>query len=356
MIYYGIAAISPLVMWLLNSYMTKAYQFDDKQKVKLRNFLTVLAILPMFLLFVLRYKYIGADTIGYVRFFQNGVRTLSFGELFNQDLMRIEVGYRIYVKLISLITTNYTVFFLINGVIIFGTLLHFAKKYTENPFVFFFLFMTMGTYAFVETGLRQTLAMMICLWAFDFLKDKKIIRFILLVVLAFLFHQSALIFILMLPLSLIRRTDWIIVTHVIMAFVFFVGFGAFQELFNQLLGYDYNIEETGNGGIFFMLVLVLFAFSLFMMYNKDPKAKGQSLILQLSLMTVIFWLLRLISRTAERISYYYIFGLYVYFSQSLLYYKDKLSNFIKVLLIAACFILFIRRNINASYLFFWSGL
>ncbi len=356
MIYYGIAAISPLVMWFLNSYITKVNQFDDKQKVKLKNFLTVVAILPMFLLFVLRYKYIGADTIGYVRFFQNEIRTLSFGELLNQDIMRIEIGYRIYVKLISLFTENYTVFFLINGIVIFGTLLHFAKKYTENPFVFFFLFMTLGTYGFIETGLRQTLAMMVCLWSVDFLKDKKIIRFILLVLLASFFHQSAMIFLLLIPLFLIKRIDWIILTHVVMALVFFVGFGAFQELFNQWLGYNYEIEETGNGGIFLLLVLILFAFSLFMTYNKPPKVEGQSLIIQLSLLTVTFWLLRLISRTAERISYYYIFGLYVYFSQSLSYYKDKLSNLIKVLLIAACFILFIRRNLNASYLFFWSGL
>ncbi len=355
MIYYGIAAISPLVMWLVYGYITGDNEIDEKQKIKLRNFLAVIAILPMFLLFVLRYKYIGADTIGYVRFFQNEIRTLSFVELLNQDLMRIEIGYRLYVKLISLFTDNYTVFFLVNGIVIFGTLLHFAKKYTENPFVFFFMFMTLGTYSFVETGLRQTLAMMICLWAFDFIKDKKIIRFILLVILASLFHQSAFVFLLLLPLSLIKRTDWIILTHVIMAFIFFVGFGAFQELFNQLLGYEYSIEETGNGGIFFLLVLILFAFSLFMMYNQDPKIEGQSLIMQLSLLTVTFWLLRLISRTAERISFYFIYGLYMYFSQALLCHKDKLSSIMKIALVAACFILFVWRNVDASYLFFWEG-
>ena len=356
MIYYGIAAIFPLAMWPFYSYITEKHQYSDKQKTKLRTLLTVLSIAPMFLLFVLRYKYVGGDTIGYVRFFQNEIRGYSFAELLNEDLMRTEVGYSIYVKIISLFTDNYTVYFLINGIVIFGTLLHFSKKYTDNPFVFFFMFMTLGTYQFVETGLRQALAMMICLWAIDFLKNKKIIRFILLVALASLFHTSAWLFLLILPLFMIKRLDWTIATHIIMALVFFVGFGAFQNLINEWLGYEYTIEETGNGGIFFLLVLVLFAFSLFMTYNKPHKVEGQSLITHMAILTVTFWLLRLISRTAERVSYYYIFGLYIYFSQSLSYHKDKLAAFMKVALIAACFALFIYRNAGIIYLFFWEGL
>lgn len=356
MIYYGIAAIFPLIMWFLYSYLIGRNQYSDKQKLKLRMLLTVVSIVPMFLLFVLRYKYVGADTVGYVRFFQSEIRGYSFAELLNEDLMRAEIGYRIYVKIISLFTDNYTVYFLINGIVIFGTLLHFSKKYTDNPFVFFFMFMTLGTYQFVETGLRQALAMMICLWAIDFLKDKKIIRFILVVALASLFHMSAWLFLLLLPLFMIKRLDWIIVTHLIMALVFFVGFGAFQDLFNQWLGYDYGIEETGNGGIFFLFVLVLFAFALFMTYNNPPKFEGQSLILHMAILTVTFWLLRLVSRTAERVSYYYILGLYIYFSQSLSSHKDKLANFLKVALVAACFVLFIYRNANVNYLFFWEGL
>ena len=353
MIYYGIAALWPLVMWFFNYYVTRVRQLNDKQKRRLRYFLTVIAVLPMFLLFVLRYKYIGADTIGYVRFFEDEVRKYTFAELINTDLIRIEVGYRIYVKLISLITDNYTVFFLINGIVIFGTLLHFTKKYTENPFVFFFLFMTLGTYQFVETGLRQALAMMICLWAVDFLKDKKAIRFILLVLLAYCFHHSAMIFILMLPLSWVKKLDWSIVIHLFIGAAFLVGFTVFHDLFNEWLGYDYGIEETGNGGIFLALVAVLFVFSLFMTYGMFRKTDGQHLIVHLSILTVTIWILRLFSRTAERISYYYITGLYVYFSQAVQCRKDKLSDLLKGLLIAACFILFVRRIFGASYLFLW---
>ena len=46
-------------------------KLSEEKKKQFKIWMVILAILPMFLLFVLRYKYVGADTIGYVRFFQS---------------------------------------------------------------------------------------------------------------------------------------------------------------------------------------------------------------------------------------------------------------------------------------------
>lgn len=355
MIYYLIGAIFPLVAWAINYHAQNKYEFDEAQSVKLKNRLTLFAIFPMFLLFVLRYKYVGPDTIGYVRFFENEVRQYSFSQLLNQDLMRTEIGYRLYVKIISLFTTNYTIYHLINGIVIFGTLFHFAKKHTDNPFIFFFLFMTLGMYSFVETGLRQALAMMTCLWAVDFVKNRKPIRFVLLVIIAQFFHKSALIFLIAYPLSLIKKFDWMFIVYAIIAVALAIAFGAFQGLFNSLLGYEYQIEETGNGGIFMILVFIFFVFSTFMVHDKPKEIKENNLIIHLSFLTVLFWILRLVSRTAERVGLYFNLGLYAYFSQMFKHGKDELFGTIKWLLILVCLVLFIYRNLGASYLFFWQG-
>jgi hypothetical protein len=355
MIYYGLAAIFPLLCWAFHDWWIKLNKLSEEKKKKFKIGMVVVAILPMFLLFVLRYKYIGADTIGYVRFFQKEIRKYSWAQLFDVESMRFEIGFRVYTKIISLFSSSYTFYFLINALVIFGILMRFSFKYTQNPFVFFFLFITLGTYAFFETGLRQALAMVLCLLAVDFVKDKKPIRFILLVVLAYFFHKSALVFLLIYPLCAIKKYDWAIFVYVILAAVFVVGFAVFQNLFNQLLGYEYDVEETGNGGIFMLFVFVIFAFCFFMTYDKKGAEKTENVILHLSFLTVIFWLLRLISRTAERISYYYIFGLYIYFSQVIKYDKDKLSSLLKWLLLLACLVLFVYRNIGISYQFFWQG-
>lgn len=355
MIYYGFAAVAPLVCWAICSVWQKENRLKGAAYETLKKRLTVLAVLPMFLMFVLRYKYVGPDTIGYVRFFQNDIRQYRFGQLLSKDFMRFEIGFRLYVKIISLFTSNYTVYFFINGCIIFGTLLRFSLKYTKNPFVFFFLFMTLGTYAFFETGLRQALAMTVCLWSIDFIKDKKLWKFVLTVILAYYFHKSAIIFLITYPLCSIKKYDWMLFVYAVLAIVLTIGFTYFQNIFNQLLGYEYDVEETGNGGIFLMFISVIFLFSFYILYDKKGEDKVPSYIMHLSLITVVFWVLRLISRTAERISYYYMFGLYAYFSQATNYQKDRLDAFLKWLLILACLFLFVYRNNGISYRFFWQG-
>ena len=357
MIYYGIAAIFPLIMWFINDYVARVNRLDEQKKKKLTHQLTIVAILPMFLLFVLRYKYIGSDTIGYVRFFQKEIRSYSWLEVFSKDTMRFEIGFRVYTKIISLFSDSYTFYFLINALVIFGILMRFSFKYTENPFVFFFLFITLGTYAFFETGLRQALAMVICLLAVDCVKNKKLIPFILIVLLAYYFHKSALIFLIIYPLSSIKKYDWIIFVYAILAVVFVLGFTAFQGFFNEWVGFGYEeyVNDKGGGGIFLLLIFILYAFSFYVLYDKKGEDKTPHYIIHLALTTIIFWLLRLISRTAERISYYYIFGLYIYFSQAIKYDKDRLSSLLKWLLILACLVLFIYRNIGINYQFIWQG-
>ena len=355
MIYYAIVAVFPLIMWALNDYLVKTKQLDEVKEKKLKRNTFFLALLPLFLLFVLRDKTIRTDTIGYVRFFLDEIRQFSFADLLIEETMRQEIGYRLYVKIISLFTTNYTVYFLINGLVIFGAIYHFAIKHTKNPYLLVFLFVTLGTYGFIETGLRQSLAMAICLFAVDFLKDRKLIRFYLLVVLAYFFHKSALVFALIYPLCAIKDYKWSAIVYTILTVVFVLGFTVFQEIVNELLGYNYGVESTDSGFIFLVLLTGIFIYSAFTHFDHRDELKNDSTIFHLAMFTLILWVLRLISRTAERVSYYFIFGIYGYFSNTYDLGSDKISVIIKWLLVIVCFALFVYRNVGINYLFFWQG-
>lgn len=353
MIYYGICALIPLLFWGIYNNYKRTYNISESNVKSIKKTLMFLSILPMVLIYVLRYKYVGVDTIGYVRFFQDEIREYTFTQLISQDLMRVEVGYRLYVKLISLFSDNYTVYFLFNAIIIFGSIYRFVLKYTENPFVFLFLFMTLGTYSFFETGLRQALAMSICLWAVDFIKNKKLIKFLLTVGLAFLFHKSAAIFLLMYPLTYLKSRNAIFTVYAVLSVVFAGGFALFQSFFNELVGYEYSVEYTGNGQIFLILLFVLFVFAYSI--NKNGKLPLNDFLLHFTLVTCIMWILRLISRTAERISFYFIFGFYAYFSNSTVARKSEVKIVIQTILLLICFALFVYRNVSTSYTFFWQG-
>ena len=355
MIYYAVAALFPL---LINYYLYYRKTFSGIDEVTLeksKKRLLVLAVLPMALLYALRYKKIGNDTVGYARFFEIDVRKYSFVELLDPDLHRTEIGYRLYAKLISYFTDNYTVYFTITAIIIFGVLIRFAYKYTKNPFVVLYMFMTLGTYSFYESGLRQALAMTLCLLAVDFAQEKKLIRFVITVLLGALFHKSAYIFLIIYPFTYIKNHYLRLILNIFAGGIGIVGFAFFQDWFNELLGYNYEIEETGNGQIFALLVAIIVIFSMFVLSRERDPDIGQNIIVQMALFSLIFWLLRLISRTAERISYYYMFGMYVYFSQTFIKDKDKLLLVARLALLGAFFVLFFMRNSGAVYKFFWQG-
>ena len=353
MVYYLIAAIFPLFGWGMNHWINQNYQLTGRQKKRVEWWMVIISILPMFLLFVLRNKVIGTDTSGYVRLFMETIPKYSFNEILQGKTTSNEIGFSLYLKLISLITSNYTIFFLFNGIIIFGALLHFSYKHTNNRFVFFFLYVTLGTYNFALTGLRQALAMSICLLAVELVSKRKLIPFLLCIFLASLFHKSAWIFLIVYPLVYLKKYDWMFFVYAIIAGFFILGFSFFQELFNSFLGYDYNIEETGNGGIFVLLIIIFFVYSFYMLYDNQEEKRRNLISVHLSILTIIFWLLRLISRTAERISFYYICGLYVYFAQTFGYQKDKLASLLKWLLILAALALYVYRSWGASYMFVW---
>ena len=311
----------------------------------------------MALLYGLRYKRIGNDTIGYVRFFEGDIREFSMIDVFDESLHRTEVGYRFYAKIISFLTDNYTIYFLITAVILFGVLIRFANKYTENPFVFLFMFMTLGTYHFYQTGLRQALAMTVCLIAVDFVHNKKLFRFVLTVLIAATFHKSAYIFLILYPMARMRNQYLKIAVNVLAGAVAIFGFTTFQEAFNRLLGFGYDeyIDDERGGEVFVILITLVVIFSLYTLFHEKGKKVGQDVIVQMTFLTVIFWILRLISRTAERISFYFMFGMYIYFSQTFKYEKDKYSVIFRVLFILVFFALFIFRNFGAEYQFFWQG-
>lgn len=71
--------------------------------------------------------------------------------------------------------------------------------YSTNPAISFIAVLTLGLYGFTFSGLRQSLAIGILLFTYPYLKNKRFIRFVLLVGVAAMFHSTAMIFLLAYP-------------------------------------------------------------------------------------------------------------------------------------------------------------
>ena len=109
------------------------------------------------------------------------------------------------------------------------------------------------------SGLRQAIAIGITALSFNFIKEKKPVQFILLVILASLFHKSAIVFLAMYPIYNIKLDKFgKVMSIVVLGIVYF----ARVKIFNiamSILGY--TIAPDMNGSIllfiFYTMIYIL---------------------------------------------------------------------------------------------------
>lgn len=358
MIYYIVAVLFPLLIKIINStnkyYSTDLQSSTAEQKGKVWVYL---AALPMFALIAFRGVSIGPDTGVYRIMFANAIHkdwsNLTDGE-------SVESGFLVFEKIVSLFTTDAFVYQIICAFIYYVSVVEFARNFKGVEFDILYLYGTLGLYKFMFTGVRQCLAMCICLWSFKLIKERKFIGFCMLLALAYTFHKSAILF---LPAYFMyNKKNSSVFSLLMILFVLVVPFAtpALQSWMANLLNYEYEeVENAQNGFLSFICVLLITVFSIFAMANKSS-AEGIHDIRRLnnvSYFALVLWTMRLITRVAERPSYYFMFFTMVLFAYCLNLFKDsKEGVFVRLVAYFLAFLLFMYKmnvSLYLPYAFDW---
>ena len=307
-----------------------------------------MAALPMFALIAFRGADMGADTGGYLRFFSEMVNT-PWSRIFivNDKTYEFEAGFVLFEKIATLFTQNPKIYQVIYSAIYLVSVVTFANRIEKRNFSFLFFFATIGLYTFMFTGVRQCLAMSILLWSYPYIKKRKLLPFLLILALAFSFHKSAILFIAAYFIYN-RRLIWQnSILYAVFAALAYLNIGIIQEWFNDALDYDYGVESTGNGIIFFAVIAVITAFALFVVFYYKQQTPEFTGFINIGIITFILWCLRLVTRVAERPSYYFMF-----FSAAMLCYAiDEIPNkrdkeIIGIFIYASFLVLFVYRYLT----------
>ena len=271
------------------------------QNNSLKSFLLVTLI---YLVMTLK-AYLTGDYSRYAINFINA-RYYSITEMAS---LKGEMGFHALTKAITYITSNVSCYFAITSVIICISLGKFIHENADNKIYSIFFYYTIGLFAFSLAGLRQALAMSICLFAYKAIKDKKFIKFILIVGFAFLFHKSAVCFLLAYPIAWFKWKRNNILIVVALYSIVCVFFKKLYSAIAQWLGYDnYGIESTGNGGIF-LVILIIISIICLIYKNKLLLKNSQNIIfINLHFAVLAIWIFRLFTRTVERPAYYYLYA------------------------------------------------
>lgn len=259
----------------------------------------LIVIFVLWFLTAFRSAMMGNDTLNYVRYFQ------VFGQGGIDLDSRIEIGYQILNILVYKISYN-PYFFLgfVATLCYVGTGIY-IYKYSDN-IVFSTVLLFPIAYSFFASGLRQAIAMVICLFAYQAIKNKKYWLAILLILLASTFHTSALLMLALLFHRLVpKKPFWVIPLTAI--FIALSLSGVMDNVFATIMGeyggyYEKEGMTDGWLGIAYYCIRALVFYGIaFLSYEK--KVKENSLVLSLFttlLITVSFgFSLNLFSRATN---------------------------------------------------------
>ncbi len=309
----------------------------------------------------IRHAVTGSDTKGYIASFKQ-FRKLPWDKVISETYDYYEIGYRAIMKAIGYITDNENVFFVIVALFFAFSLGIFITRNSKNRFMSFILYFTVGAFSFQISGIRQSLAMAIILFSFEYIKERKLVKFLITVFIAALFHKSAVVIIPMYFAAYIKMN--------ILTFVMFIlgGVGIciyatplmqlFQSIFSKYEVYA-PIGFSGGGFVVILMYIITIVVSYMYMNSLEKQNKHNVFFFNMTFVSLLLYILRYFIGIAERISFYYQFAFIILLPNVIEAIPDgKTRKIVRACALVLACLLFGYRSLRAAspefnYFFFW---
>jgi hypothetical protein len=331
------------------------FKISQTHKVNKKPYIYFCGI-GLFLISGLRHETVGNDTISYIENFKTQNQ-----KDWNSIFENVEPGYSLLVKFLSTISDNSN-FFLAGVALIFTVSICFLiYKYSKDHLLSFILLITLGIFYFSMAGLRQIIAMSILMFSIKFVRDRKILPFLLLVFIACLFHNTAICFILIYIISYLR-ISWkhLLVFFGVIILVYYnqndiVSF-IFKSLALDRLSHYENVDSTLSlSGFFIQLVIATYCL---VYYKITIKRDAKNIVFyNLMFLGVLFQMFTPIIGEFFRLSLYFnVFNIILI--PNVLMSKNQNNTwaleYLSLLLIFLMYFTFSSQgNIISEYKFFW---
>lgn len=277
MVVYIINLLS-VFFWHILTQMTR---LKDREKI----FIGIIT-LQLFILSAFRDFSVGADTYNYINRFTIIANT-SWNNIPNlPEVLDFELGFIILNKLFSLLTTSPRIYLLsINLIILLGV----AKFIYNNSKIYwlsYFLFIGMGFWGDSLNILRQFLAVVILLNSIEDIKNNRLVTFIVRVLIASSFHNSALFFIIIYPISKMRINKKYYFSFVVSTIFVYLFSGRILNFLLLNFSYGNLSRSLGMGSGSGMLILLIGILFLTLLFKKDFLSKIKNPQVYIHILTV----------------------------------------------------------------------
>ena len=220
---------------------------------------------------------VGTDTSNYVSFFGylgSSYTKINFFDLISMFHARFEYGYVLLNKMVFYFTDDPRWLIIVCSLISYYLLLIFVKNLSSDPYLLLVMFVSLGYLASTMNTMRQGVAASFIMIAYVMLLKRSNVMFcIFFVFCAFLFHKTALLFLLAIAF---RKWEYskkssaiILIASVGVAIIY----GSFESLINQINYTDYADSGIRSGylGIILNIFLLIFFLIVGLVANKQKK-------------------------------------------------------------------------------------
>lgn len=299
---------------------------------------------------------VGPDTRGYAwHFTKTAVKKLNdilYGEV------EMERAYLLLEYGVSRIWDNPSFFFALIAIFYSYSVARFIYKNSSEPCLSYVLFVTLGFFTFSMTGMRQTLALGIMLFAIDHIRSRSLIRFLIVVGIASLFHASALVFVPAYFLAYRKITKAYILLASLAIPASYLLRGTAFSLLGRLSGYEYDPYSSEGPLVLIALMLIILVGSFIQRETVLKRSSDNIIYYNMLLISILVAMIAFVNPSVLRAAYYYHVYLLLFIPEVVLSIEDsKLRRLIYALAVIGLIVLDIRAlsggGVFVPYSFFW---
>lgn len=352
-IYFTLYAILAVTSSILNPVR------DDK---KVARIICIVGFVSISLMLALRHPSMGHDlryleSTGYLASFDR-ISTISWKNIWSYTIQNYEKGYIVLNRLISEIKNDRQFFLAVCAVLSTLPVAVCIYKKSVEPLQAFIIYLGLPAFLMSYSGLRQAIAIGLCFYAICFIQDKKLIKFVVLVLLAGTMHSSAFIFLFAYPTYYIRMSkNARIVSVFSIPLVYILRYPLFNVL-SKLFKDDVAIVETNSLTLFLVFSLVYIFCIMYTDYSKE-----QNGLMNIFLLACLCQAFGGLHNLAMRVGYYFMMALVLLLPSVIKNMNIKLDKEIFAKIVFICFAAFGLYSIYKStwacaypYYFYWQSL
>lgn len=296
MIWFVILLLVPMAIQHLE---VPGINYQRRNRAALVSFFVIMYIMVAF-----RHDTVGTDTTNYVNIFQHlySKRIDSLNDIGTEPL------FTVFCRLCGYLPYDDRFFFAVSALIPIWGIGRFYCRESEDASLTIVLFAISSVFAMLFSGIRQCFAIGIGIMAFSFVRQSQFWRFLICVILAMGFHNSAVLLLLLYPTYHVKITKkWIPWVASIMIVVFVFNRQIFSFLLVILSQYSRFEGTITSTGAYTMLILfaMLGVFS-FVIPDEDKLDVDTIGLRNILLLVIVLQMFAPLHAFAMRMNYYFI--------------------------------------------------